>query len=95
MDLKKLVVNYQYDLMGELAFDDSFGAQLAGSDVPNLNDHFYLSCLYGMVPSILPWAMKIGNYIPLPWFRHLVKARIQLREQRASQHTMVTKAAAC
>lgn len=67
--------------MGDLAFDNPFGAQLAHTKVPNWNDHFFLGCLYGMLPSLLLWSMEIGNLIPLPWFRDLVKSRQIMRDQ--------------
>ena len=81
VDLKQLIMNYQYDLMGDLAFDNPFGAQFGKIEIPDWNDHFFLGCLYGMLPSLLPWSMKIGSRIPFPWFRGLVKSRQIMREQ--------------
>ena len=82
VDLKDLVSRYQYDLMGHLAFDRSFDSQLSPEvQVPKWNDHFYLGCLYGMVPSLLPWSMRIGNRIPSAWFKSLVQSRAQMRQQ--------------
>ena len=80
-DLKQLITKYQYDLMGDLAFDHPFGAQLTDTDVPAWNDHFFLGCLYGMLPSLLPWSMKIANHVPLPWFRELVRSRQIMHDQ--------------
>lgn len=81
-DLKDMVTRYQYDLMGHLAFNRSFDTQLAtDAKVPEWNDHFYLGCIYGMMPSLLPYSMRMGNYLPLKWFQNLVQSRAQMRQQ--------------
>lgn len=81
-DLKDLVSRYQYDLMGQLAFNRSFDSQLAfHTEVPEWNDHFYLGCIYGMMPSLLPYSMRVGYYLPLKWFKNLVLSRAQMRQQ--------------
>ena len=68
--------------MGHLAFGQSPESQLAQhTKVPPLNDHFYLALLYGMMPSLLPYSMRLGNHVPLKWFQKLVHSREQLRQQ--------------
>lgn len=88
-DLKDLISRYQYDLMGTLAFDDDFGALMSAhttsssskaTNVPVFNNHFYLAHIYGMLPSLLPWSMRLGQYVPVAWIKELVKTRALLKD---------------
>ena len=81
-DLKDLVSRYQYDFIGHLAFNHSFNSQLVlDAKVPEWNHHFYLGSIYGMVSSLLPYSMRIGNFLPLKWFQNLVQSRAQMLQQ--------------
>lgn len=95
-DLKDLISRYQYDLMGNLAFDDDFNAvqsahplsHLSANPVPlpPFNNNFYLAHIYGMMPSLLPWTMKLGKYVPLAWMQELIQSREVLKN-----HTIYCK----
>lgn len=82
-DLKELIAYYTYDVMGELIFNADFGSQVAqdATHLPPINQHIYLGCLYGMLPTLLPHSMRLSRYIPLPWLQHLLQSRSKLREQ--------------
>lgn len=84
-DLKELIAYYTYDVMGELIFNADFGAQKKqdSAKLPPINEHIFLGCLYGMLPSLLPYSMALSKYIPWPWLQHLLRSRKKLRDQTA------------
>lgn len=84
-DLKELIAYYTYDIMGELIFNADFGAQRKQdpAQLPPINEHIFLGCLYGMLPSLLPYSMALSKYIPWPWLQHLLRSRKMLRDQTA------------
>lgn len=86
-NLKELVAYYTYDLMGELIFNAEFGSMAAQdpNKLPPINEHIFLGCMYGMLPSLLPYSMQLAPHIPLPWLQHLLKSRKALRDQ-TSKH---------
>lgn len=98
-DLKKLIAFYGYDVLGELAFNIDFRSQ-EKNDSENLlpiNDHILLGCLYGSLPGIIPWSMKLSTYLPFNWLRTLIKSRQQIRrtvarcvEEKASESSAKT-----
>src|ERR1700761_5859754 len=85
-DLKVLLGFYAYDLMGELAFHSEFGSQKAQdpAQLPPINEHILLSCMFGMLPSLLPYSMRIANYLPIPWLQHLLASRKALKEMTSA-----------
>ena len=81
VDLRDIFSRYQYDLMGGLAIGTSFNSQSDRLlEVPEWNHHFFLSCIYGMVPSMTQILKRISEHIPFRWFRDLAKSRAQMRE---------------
>jgi cytochrome P450 len=85
-DLKPLLGFYAYDLMGELAFHSQFGSQKAQdpAQLPPINEHILLSCMFGMLPSLLPYSMRIANYLPIPWLQNLLASRKALKEMTSA-----------
>lgn len=84
-DLKELVGYYTYDLMGELIFNAEFGTMESQDpkNLPPINEHIFLGCMYGMLPSLLPYSMQLFPRIPLPWLQRLMAGRKKLRDQTA------------
>ncbi|KAK6197122.1 hypothetical protein LQW54_010917 [Pestalotiopsis sp. IQ-011] len=84
-DLKQFIAFYVLDVLGELAFSRSFDSQIHMDPdrLPPINDHIYLACLMGMVPSMMPIFKAVAPWVPLPWFRSLFRARRQLKELTA------------
>lgn len=80
-DLKNFIAFYGYDVLGELAFNINFHSQEKDDpeNLPPINDHILLGCLYGSLPGILPYSMKLSNYIPVSWLRKLIKSRQRIR----------------
>jgi benzoate 4-monooxygenase len=85
-DLKTLLGFYAYDIMGELVFHSEFGTQKAQNpaQLPPINEHIFLSCMFGMLPSLLPYSMRIANYLPIPWLQHLLDGRKALKEKTSA-----------
>jgi benzoate 4-monooxygenase len=85
-DLKDLLAYYTYDLMGELIFNADFGSQDAGDPevLPRIQDHIWLGCIYGMLPSLLPYSMRFSSWIPFPWLQDKLRSRNALRDKTAS-----------
>ena len=82
-DLKELIAYYTYDVMGELIFNAEFGSQDARDpgQLPPINNHIWLGCFYGMLPSLLPYSMRWSPWIPIPWLQDKLKSRKALREK--------------
>ena len=80
-DLKNLIAYYGYDVLGELAFNIDFHSQEKddSENLPPINDHILLGCLYGSLPGLLPWSMKLSNYLPFAWLRKLIESRQKIR----------------
>ncbi|OAP60837.1 hypothetical protein AYL99_05839 [Fonsecaea erecta] len=85
-DLKNLIGYYAYDVMGELVFHTEFGSQEAQdpAKLPPINEHIFLGCLFGMLPSLLPYSMRLANHIPLPWLQNLLESRKALRDRTSA-----------
>jgi len=84
-DFKELNAYFVLDVLGELAFSQSFDSQSLQdkSNLPPINDHIYLACLLGSMPAIMPYIKKASPYIPLPWLQRLLAARKKLRDLTA------------
>lgn len=84
-NLKELIAFYAYDIIGELAFSRDFGTLRSGdiTDLPPINDHIFLGCMYGMLPNLLPYSMRLTKYIPLPYIQKMLKSRLWLRNTTA------------
>ncbi|KAJ9641648.1 hypothetical protein H2204_002710 [Knufia peltigerae] len=89
-DLKEMMGYYTYDLMGELIFNAEFGTMQAQDpqNLPPINEHIFLGCMYGMLPSLLPYSMQLFPRIPLPWLQRLMAGRKKLRDQ-TTKHVAV------
>ena len=85
-DLKELVAYYTYDVMGELIFNADFGSQDAQNPnlLPPINNHIWLGCVYGMLPALLPYSMRLSPWIPLPWLQDKLVSRKALRDMTAA-----------
>ncbi|QYT00078.1 hypothetical protein H0G86_007182 [Trichoderma simmonsii] len=86
LNLKKIIAFYAYDVLGELAFDTQFESQAKDdeSNLPPINDHIFLGCLYGSLPSLLPYSMKLSGFLPIPWLQTLNRSRQSIRNTVAS-----------
>ena len=85
-DLKEIIAFYMVDLLGELAFSQSFNAQTekAAERLPPINDHIYLACLMGQFPEMMPLLKKVAPWTPWPWLQRLFTARQKLKNLTAS-----------
>lgn len=84
-DLKELIAYYAYDVLGDLAFGNNFGSQEGSNPehLPPINDHIFLACLYGSLPSLLPCSMKLSAWLPFKWMQGLLQSRRKLRDTTA------------
>jgi cytochrome P450 len=82
-DLKNLIAYYAYDIMGEVIFNADFGSQDAANPImlPPINNHIWLGCLYGMLPSLLPYSMQYSRWIPSSWLQDKLRSRAALRQK--------------
>ncbi|OAL45725.1 cytochrome P450 [Pyrenochaeta sp. DS3sAY3a] len=85
-NLKELIAFYVLDVLGELAFSQSFNAQVEKNleTLPPINDHIYLACLMGQMPEMMPMLHCFARYLPLPWTRKLMAARARLKSLTAA-----------
>ncbi|KAF9888040.1 hypothetical protein FE257_009304 [Aspergillus nanangensis] len=79
-DLKEIISLYVLDILGEVAFSRSFGAQLTGKaeQIPAINDHLLLSCVIGELP-FQNLLKALARWSPVPWMRRLVQSRNNLK----------------
>ena len=82
VDLKEKIAYYAWDVIGELAFSTQFDTQKADDPekLPPINNHIFLSSLYGSASSLLPHSRNITNRLPVPWLQALLKSRAGLRD---------------
>ncbi|KAH8803645.1 cytochrome P450 [Xylogone sp. PMI_703] len=75
--LKKLLHYYTIDVLGELAFSQSFLVQLSddASRVPPVVEHSFLAAVTGAWPLMLKTLKKWMPYIPHPGLQRLLKGR--------------------
>lgn len=76
-DLKRLLHYYTIDVLGELAFSQSFGVQIADDEslVPPVEEHSLLSATTGAWPSMLPLLKRWLPRIPLASLQNLYAGR--------------------
>ena len=79
-DLKDYVARYAYDVISDLAFEKDVNTQgdPTAHELPPIPDHILIGNLYGMVPSLLPYSMHLGNKLPIPSLQRLIASRKQL-----------------
>lgn len=91
-DLKDTLSFYAYDVLGQLAFSTNFDLQKHGiaKELPPIDDHIWLSTLFGSIPTYLPWSIRVGKYIPSRWLQRLIASRNRMRQDvlRHVQHAM-------
>jgi hypothetical protein len=76
-DLKKVLHYYTIDVLGELAFSQSFGVQIADDEslVPPVVEHSLLAAATGAWPLMLPTLKKWLPKVPIPGLRRLFEGR--------------------
>ena len=81
-DLKDYFAYYVLDVLGELAFSQSFDTQLKHdrNALPPINDHLYLGSLMGLMSTWIPTFNKVAPSLPWPWVQRLFQARKQLKD---------------
>ena len=85
LDLKLLVSCYSYDVISELAFEKDLRTQDRPSNdiLPPIPDHILVGALYGSVPSLIPYSMRLSNLLPIPGLQKLIASRRQLSARAA------------
>jgi hypothetical protein len=76
-DLKKVLQYYVIDTLGELAFSQTFGVQLADDEslVPPVIEHSLLAAATGAWPSMIPTLKKWLPLVPSRWVQNLFAGR--------------------
>lgn len=78
-DLQKVLHYYTIDVLGELAFGQSFGAQLTNDEeealVPPVVEHSWLAAVTGAWPSMTATLKRLLPWIPHTGLQKLVKGR--------------------
>lgn len=80
-DMKNLISCFVLDILGDVAFGQSFNAQIAGhaDEIPAINDHILLSCVIGEMGSWQTILKTLIQYSPIPWIRRLTQSRAHLK----------------
>jgi len=79
--LKDCFAYYMVDVLGELAFSQSFGVQMSDNpNPPRTIEHILLSNIMGLVPNLMPFLKKITPWVPIPWVQNCVATRIALKK---------------
>ncbi|KAH0526946.1 hypothetical protein TsFJ059_010211 [Trichoderma semiorbis] len=86
-DLKESVARYAYDVISDLAFEKDLNTQgnPEANELPPIPDHILIGTMYGMVESLLPYSIRIGNKLPIPSLQKLLQSR-KLLSQKASEY---------
>lgn len=76
-DLKKVLQFYVVDVLGELAFSQSFGVQIADDEsmVPPVVEHSLLAAVTGSLPSMTKALKRWLPKVPLRGLRRLFEGR--------------------
>ncbi|KAL3459361.1 cytochrome P450 [Aspergillus heterothallicus] len=79
-DFKEVLALYVLDILGEVAFGKSFGAQRKGAseELHAIGDHLLLSGVIGELPGQNVTKL-LARLSPVPWMRRLVKSREALK----------------
>jgi hypothetical protein len=82
IDLKCWIRLYIFDVLGELAFSQSFGALRTGDEsvIPPVTEHVRLATVVGQIPEYTTELIKLMSFAPIPWIQRLYKGRAALRE---------------
>jgi hypothetical protein len=81
-DLKLWIKLYIFDVLGELAFSQSYGALKAGSDevLPPIGDHVRLGTVAGQLPQYATEITKYASRLPIEWIRVAGRSRASMRD---------------
>lgn len=79
-DLKRTISLYVLDILGEVAFSHTFGAQYMSDaeELSAINDHILLACVIGELP-LQSITKLIAKWSPIPWMRRLLQSRNRLK----------------
>lgn len=79
-DFKRLLSLYVFDILGDVAFGRSFGAQERGAadELSAINDHLLLAGVIGELP-FQNLSKTFARLSPIPWMRRLLKSRGDLK----------------
>jgi benzoate 4-monooxygenase len=82
IDLKTWIQLYIFDVLGELAFSQSFGAIKSGdtSILPPVKDHVRLAVVAGQIPEYTTRLIKLCSHLRVPWIQRLYQGRAALKE---------------
>lgn len=80
LDLKQVLAYYGFDIIVQLGFDTD--ANLQGksdeSNLPPLNDHFFMADVYGQLSNLFPYIRDWSTWIPA--VQQVMKSRMSLIE---------------
>jgi len=81
-DLKLWIKLYIFDVLGELAFSQSYGALKAGTDeiLPPIGDHVRLGTVAGQIPEYATQITKYASRLPIEWIRVAGRSRASMRD---------------
>jgi len=81
-DLKLWIKLYIFDVLGELAFSQSYGALKAGSDeiLPPIGDHVRLGTVAGQIPQYATEITKYASRLPIEWIQVAGRSRASMRD---------------
>jgi hypothetical protein len=81
-DLKLWIRLYIFDVLGELAFSQSYGALKAGNDdiLPPIGDHVRLGTVAGQFPEYATQITKYASRLPIEWIRVAGQSRASMRD---------------
>jgi benzoate 4-monooxygenase len=85
-DLKMTISHFVLDILGQVAFSQSFDSQSLDkyiTHIPAINDHLLLSCVIGELP-LQSVTKLLVRWSPIGWMRRLVKSRNVLKAICAS-----------
>jgi cytochrome P450 len=82
VDLKSWIRLYIFDVLGELAFSQSFDALKLGNEriLPPVSHHVRLGTVLGQIPEYTTQLLKTLAYVPLPWVQRLFNSRAKMAQ---------------
>jgi hypothetical protein len=91
VDLKCWIRLYIFDVLGELAFSQSFGALKTGDEsvIPPVTEHVRLATVAGQIPEHTTQLIKLMSYAPIPWIKGLYRGRAALREVQVFRWVLI------
>jgi Cytochrome P450 len=82
LDLKFWIRLYIFDVLGELAFSQSFGALRARDErvLPPIGEHVLLGSTIGQIPESCLTLLKIMRQAPIPALQRIYSSRAELAD---------------